>query len=69
MNAETLTFKTEEEWLAARNQGITATDIPTIVGANPYKSAYKLWLEKRGDISRDDLSQNQKVQWGKTQAH
>ena len=36
------------EWLAFRKDKITATDIATICGVNPYKSPYMLWQEKLG---------------------
>lgn len=39
---------TREEWLEARRQVITATDIGAILGLNPYKSRTDLWLEKNG---------------------
>lgn len=35
------------EWLEWRSQGITATDISSIMGVNPYKSRYQLFLEKK----------------------
>lgn len=39
---------TREEWLEARRQVITATDISAILGLNQYKSRTDLWLEKHG---------------------
>jgi putative phage-type endonuclease len=63
-NAEIVTFETEQEWLAARKHGITATDMASIMGVNEYKSAYRLWLEKRGDILPDDLSGNLAIRCG-----
>lgn len=35
-----------EEWLQIRREGITATDIPAILGLNRYKTAVDVWLEK-----------------------
>jgi len=43
-------YPDRESWLASRADTIGASDVATIVGANPYKSAYALWAEKRGHI-------------------
>lgn len=37
-----------DEWLGARREGITATDISVILGDNPYKTPLQLWEDKRG---------------------
>ena len=49
---------TEAEWLAARRQGITASEIATVMGLAPgtQNSAYKLYHQKTGDLPPDDLS-------------
>lgn len=39
-----------------RNQFLGGSDTGTILGINPYKSAYTLWLEKTGKREPDDLS-------------
>ena len=53
-----------QPWLDWRSQGITATDIPTILGLNPYKTAYSLWLEKTGRANPPDLRGNPNVERG-----
>lgn len=53
-----------DEWLEWRTKGISATDIPIILGLSPYKTAYRLWLEKTGRANADDLSGNPNVQRG-----
>ena len=40
-------------WLKWRSQGIGASDAPTIMGENPWKSAAKLLEEKCGDRNTD----------------
>ena len=35
-----------KEWLEWRNKGIGASDAPIIMGVSPWKTPYKLWLEK-----------------------
>lgn len=37
-----------KDWLALRKSYIGGSDAPSVVGANPYQSAYALWCEKRG---------------------
>lgn len=44
------------EWLAARRQLITATDIPIILGLSPYKSESTLAQEKLGQIAESEPS-------------
>lgn len=53
-----------EKWLATRNGGIGGSDASVIVGLNPYKSPYQLWLEKTGQAEAPDLSHVQAVYWG-----
>lgn len=45
---KTLRFATREEWLESRKNGIGASEIGTLLGVNPYESAYELWLRKKG---------------------
>lgn len=63
MNA--IECKDEADWLKARKILLTASDIASIFGANPFKSELALWAEKIGAIEPDDLSQSEPVQWGK----
>ena len=44
---------TREEWLSKRLKGIGGSDAGSILGFNPYKSAYTLWCEKTGRIHND----------------
>ena len=53
-----------EEWLKWRALGITATDIPVILGLSPYKTPWQLWAEKIGRINPPDLSGNPNIQRG-----
>lgn len=51
------------EWLAFRKTKITATMIATIMGVNPYKSAYMLWQEILG--LREPDAENDAMRRGK----
>lgn len=37
-----------DEWLAERRKRLGATDVSAILGLNQYKTAYEVWLDKRG---------------------
>jgi len=52
------------EWKDWRKDGITATDIPVLLGVNPYKSVYTLTLEKSGLAKEPNLDANPNVQRG-----
>ena len=51
-------------WLKMRTQGIGGSDAGTIVGVNPWKSKYELWLEKTGQVVPEDISDREPVYWG-----
>lgn len=53
-----------QKWLEARAIGIGGSDAAVIMGMNPYKSPYQLWLEKTGQAEAPDLSHVQAVYWG-----
>jgi putative phage-type endonuclease len=40
----------EAEWLAARRQGVTASEIAVIMGLSPYSSPFALYHQKTGDL-------------------
>ncbi len=46
------------EWLAARREGVTASEIDIVMGLAPgtQSSPYKLYHQKTGDLPEDDLS-------------
>jgi putative phage-type endonuclease len=39
-----------DEWKALRREYIGGSDAASVIGLNPYKSAYSLWAEKTGKI-------------------
>lgn len=53
-----------DEWFAARREGITATDIPKILGDSDYGNAVSVWLDKRGEW-QDDLNDIEAAEWGR----
>jgi putative phage-type endonuclease len=50
------------EWLEWRNNGIGASDAPIIMGVSPWKTPYKLWLEKT--TGQSDFSGNAATERG-----
>ena len=55
----------ENNWLDMRTKGIGGTDAGVIIGLNQWKSPFSLWAEKTGQVEPEDLSDNQRVYWGK----
>lgn len=53
-----------DEWLQWRSKGVTASDIPIILGLSPYKTRWQLWAEKVGRINAPDISNNPNVKRG-----
>lgn len=51
-------------WLEERRGGIGGSDAAAAVGLSPYKTPYQLYLEKRGEVEPEDLSNNERVEWG-----
>lgn len=45
-----IVYENKEAWIAGRAETIGASDVGTILGCNPYKSAYTLWAEKTGAL-------------------
>jgi putative phage-type endonuclease len=56
----------ENDWQEYRSnqQGIGGSDASIILGLNPFKSAFTLWLEKTGQIKAPNLQDNEYVEWG-----
>ena len=56
---------TEDDWQAYRQtqKGIGGSDVATILGLNPYKTAFTLWLEKTGQVKPAPID-NEYVEWG-----
>lgn len=53
-----------ERWLSMRLVSIGGSDAAAIVGMNPWKSTYALWLEKTGKASEEDRAGLEHVRFG-----
>ncbi len=58
------TFKTRQDWLAARRGRIGGSDAAAILGLNPYKTNVQLWEEKTGRRTAPDISDLPYVKYG-----
>ena len=57
-------FKTREEWLANRMQGIGGSEIASVIGQNPWMSNVELWEYKTGRKTRPNVSNDEAVRYG-----
>ena len=53
-----------EEWHKAREGGIGGSEVGTILGLNPYESAYALWCKRTGRIP-SQIQENWAIRFGK----
>lgn len=53
-----------QQFLAEWRSGVGASDAGIIAGFSQWKSPVELWLEKRGDIEQDDISEKPQIVWG-----
>ena len=54
----------QDKWLQLRLNSIGGSEAASILGLNPWKSEYQLWLEKTGQSQPDDISDNEYVHFG-----
>ena len=53
----------KEDWLKYRKKGIGGSDSSAILGANPYSSAFDVYLDKTGDYEEE--VDNERMLWGR----
>lgn len=63
MNREVLTFETEAQWLAMREQDLTSTEVAALFGCSPYLSELELYHQKRGELKKP-FEVNTRMVWG-----
>jgi putative phage-type endonuclease len=51
------------EWHELRSNGIGGSQVGTILGVNPWESAYTMWAKLTNKIE-DSFQQNEKMRWG-----
>lgn len=46
--AKVIKYNSRDEWMQARNKGIGASEVGTILGLSPFETPYQLWMRKKG---------------------
>ena len=54
-------YENHDEWLALRAKYLGGSDASSVIGLNPYRSAYELWAEKTGKIPQFEGNLTTKV--------
>jgi putative phage-type endonuclease len=57
-------FDTEAQWLGVKSKDITSTEVAPLMGISPYKTRYRLWQEKAGNIE-SDFEDSPFTRWGR----
>lgn len=57
-------LSSHNEWLDSRKNRIGGSDASAVLGMNPYKSNVDLWIEKKGEIEIEDISDKPYVKYG-----
>lgn len=64
MSVKRIPITDRATWLAMRQQDVTASDVGTLFGCNPYKTPLRLWAEKTGQIGGlDDNDAMRRGRW------
>lgn len=56
----------EGAWRAYRRNGIGGSDVASIMGLSPWRTAAQVWLEKTGRVEAEDISDRPYVAFGNT---
>jgi putative phage-type endonuclease len=51
-------------WLKLRRDGVTASEISTVLGINPYDSPFALWHRKAGNLP-EEPPESEAMRWGR----
>ncbi|OPX46352.1 YqaJ-like viral recombinase domain protein [Ruminiclostridium hungatei] len=55
-----------EQWLTVRKTGIGGSEIAALFGKSNYASPLSIYMDKMSDEIRDESSENEFLEWGKT---
>lgn len=50
-----------QEWHAARSKGLGGSDMAAIMGLNPWKTPYQVWLEKTGRVKSTEETEKMTI--------
>lgn len=62
MSAGRITYPSRDAWIAARSEGIGASEAAAILGISPWQSPYALWAQKLGIV--DPPVESDAMRWG-----
>jgi putative phage-type endonuclease len=57
---------TNTDWLQMRKKGVGGSEISALFGKSNYASPLSLYMDKLSDEIKDDLAENEFIEWGKT---
>jgi len=60
MTIERIPITGRDQWLSLRAHDVTASDVPAVCGEGMYGSAAKVWAEKRGMLSPQEMTEPMK---------
>lgn len=63
MKTQWISFDTKEDWLKARLQDVTSTEVSALFNLSPYMTAFELWHKKKAQVI-DDFEPNERMTWG-----
>lgn len=63
MNNNLIKIEDKPEWLKARLEVVTSTEIGALFGVSPYKTEFELWYEKK-DKQIIRIVENNRMTWG-----
>ena len=63
MSIITIHPKDKQEWLEARLQDITSTEVSALFGISPYLTEFELWYQKK-EKNIVELDGNERMKWG-----
>lgn len=49
-----ITSSNRENWLTARRTGIGGSDVASVLGLNPWRTPYDLWMDKTGQVPHSE---------------
>lgn len=54
----------EQHWHQLRSENVGASEVAALFDLHPQITKFELWHEKKGNIPRADLSDNERIFWG-----
>lgn len=65
MKGHSIRITSESQWHALRMQHCGGSDVASLLGVNPTKSRYELWVEKSRKVEPRNLDDDERVYFGK----